>query len=291
MTPAEPPPLVSIGLPVFNEAAHLESALLSLRAQTYAYLEIVVCDNASTDATVEICSRHAAEDPRVRVEIAERNLGSTANFRRALELARGEYFMWASGHDLWSPGLVAECVELLQAHPAACLAYGSADWVGPDGEVIDRESGWTDTRGLTPLARFFTVLWGNMHPVLGLMRTAQIMAAPFPAIVGSDLVILTSMALRGDFLHATASRWSRRELRWETSHAQKVKRYASADFGAARTMLSRWFPLVELPLALVGVLARAPIGLLDRLLGIVALVPVLALRFRDGRRSRSTAGR
>ena len=285
MSPAPLPPLVSIGLPVYNEARHVDAALSALRAQDYPNLEIIVCDNASTDDTLAICRKHAADDPRIRIEAAASNLGVTGNFRRAFELAAGDYFMWASGHDLWSPGLVSECAGLLAAHPGACLAYASCDWIGPDGQRLDRESGWTDTRGMAPAARFFTVLWGNMHPVLGLMRSDQLRACgPLPAVVGGDLVLLADLSLRGDFLHAARSRWSRRELRTESSYSQKVQRYASASFGVTRSRLGRAFPLLALPWELVKRVARSPMGARDKVVMLAALAPSLVLRYVVGRR-------
>ncbi len=277
--------LVSIGLPVYNEARHLDAALAALRAQDYPELEIIICDNASTDETLAICRRHALEDPRVRVETASTNIGVTGNFRRAFELAKGQYFMWASGHDLWSSGLVGECVGLLREHPGACLAYASCDWIGPEGESLARESGWTDTRGLAPPARFFTVLWGNMHPVLGLMRSDQLRACgPLPAVVGGDLVLLADLSLRGDFLHAPRSRWYRRELRAEANYSQKVRRYASANFGVTRSRIGRAFPLLALPWELAKRVARARMRTLDKVVMLAALAPSLALRYLVGRR-------
>lgn len=282
---AQLPPLVSIGLPVYNEARHVDAALSALRAQDYPHIEIIICDNASTDDTLAICRRHAAEDPRIRVESAPTNLGVTGNFRRAFELAGGEYFMWASGHDLWSTGLVSECAELLATHPRACLAYASCDWIGPDGQLLARESGWTDTRGMAPAARFFTVLWGNMHPVLGLMRSEPLRACgPLPAIVGGDLVLLADLSLRGDFLHAARSRWSRRELRAEASYSAKVQRYASASFGVTRSRIGRAFPLLALPWELVKRVVRSRMGTLDKLAMLATLPPTLALRYLVGRR-------
>jgi glycosyltransferase involved in cell wall biosynthesis len=255
------PALVSIGLPVHNEASHVDAALTALRAQDYPRLEIIVCDNASTDATLAICQRHADADPRIRIESAPENIGATANFRRSFDLAQGEFFMWASGHDLWSPGLLTECVALLQDHHDACLAYASCDWIGPDGEPFARESGWYDTRGMVAAARFFTVLWGNMHPVLGVMRSSTLRdCGSVPALIGGDLVLLADLSLRGSFLHAVQSRWSR---------------------------LAKVFPLVKLPLELFKRVWRARIGALDKAVMLAALVPALALRYRVGRRGQS----
>lgn len=275
---------MSVGVPVYNEAKHIDSALTALRAQDYRNIEIIVCDNASTDETLAICRRHAESDPRIRIEASEKNRGATANFRHAFEVAHGNYFMWAAGHDLWSTDLISECVQLLQDNPTGCLAYASADWIDSDGQVLSKCSGWTDTRGLGPIARYFTVLWGNMHPVLGLMRTDQLRSCgPFPAFIGGDLVLLADLALRGDFLHARHSKWYRREVRDETNYRQKVRRYVSKDFGVTVSRVDRMFPLLALPWALMKLVARARLKLLDKIVMLAALLPSLALRYRVGR--------
>lgn len=275
-------------MPLFNEATHVDAALTALRAQDYPRFEIIVCDNASTDQTLAICRRHAADDPRIRIAVADANIGVTGNFRRAFELAQGEFFMWASGHDLWSPGLLTECVDLLREHPDACLAYASCDWIGPDGDAIGRESGWADTRGMAPAARFFTVLWGNMHPVLGLMRSDRLRASgPLPALVGGDLVLLADLALSGSFLHAASSRWSRRELRAEVDYRQKLQRYTSASFGVTGLRRAPVSPLLALPWELMKRVWRAPLGVLDRSVMLAALLPSLALRYLVGRRGQA----
>ena len=59
-------PRVSIGLPVYNGARYLRECLDSLVAQTYRDIEIVICDNASTDDTESICREFALSDARIR---------------------------------------------------------------------------------------------------------------------------------------------------------------------------------------------------------------------------------
>jgi glycosyltransferase involved in cell wall biosynthesis len=278
-------PLVSIGVPVYNEARFLDASLASLRRQDYPNLEIVVADNASSDGTLAICERHAAEDPRIRIERSAVNRGALANFHRALELAQGTYFMWAAGHDLWTPNLVSECVALLQTNDGACIAFGCSRWIGIEGELLPRTSGWSDTRGMAPIARFFTIFWGNMHPVLGLMRAAQLRACPpMPNITGGDLVLLSDLALRGDFVHATQATWSRREFRSETRYEDKLQRYASTSTGIARSRLQRMFPLLQLPIALMRVVVRSSLPRIDKLAVLIALVAAFPLRYRVGRR-------
>lgn len=285
MNAAAPPALVSIGLPIYNEERYIDEALRSLRAIDWPNLEIIVCDNASTDATGEIVQRHVAEDARLRYERSPTNIGVIANFRRAADLARGEYFLWAGGHDLWNVNFVRDCVALLETHPQASLAFGSSRWIDSRGEPFPRESGWSDTRGIAAAGRFFTVLWGNMHPIMGVMRLSRLRACrPLPNLVGGDLVLLSELALHGDFLHAPAAVWSRREIRDETHHDDKIRRYASAESGISRSLLSRIFPLLRLPLALCSVVLRSPLCTADKIATLATLVPSLALRYLVGRR-------
>lgn len=277
-------PLVSIGLPVYNEQRFIDTTLAALRAQDWPNLEIIVSDNASTDGTWEIVQRHAAQDPRLRCERATQNRGLTANFLHVQALARGDYFMWAGGHDLWSSNWVSECAHLLRAHPDASIAFGSSLWIGADGQTLEKPVGWSDTRGMAPAARLFTVLWGNMHPVMGLMRLERLRACrPMPNLAGGDLVLLSELALRGSFLHAPAALWSRRDVHAESGYADKIRRYASTESGISRSALAKLFPLLKLPFALVGVVLRAPLGPLQKAAVLAALAPSLVLRYLVGK--------
>lgn len=279
-------PLMTIGVPVFNEERFIDSALASLRNQDYANLEIVISDNASTDRTLEICRRHAAEDPRIRIETAPENRGAMANFQHALDMASGTYFMWGAGHDLWTSNVVSECINLLEANKRAALAFASSRWIGVANEPLAKASGWSDTRDLAPTARFFTTFWGNMHPVVGVIRTDHLRTCtPMRNMVGGDLVLLANLALRGGFLHATEACWSRREFRVERDYDDKLKRYASASTRIASSRFARMFPLFELPFALVKVVLKSAIPVVDKLLIVATLIPSLPLRYLVGRRS------
>lgn len=278
-------PLVTIGVPIYNEARFLDATLASLRAQDYPNLDILVSDNASTDDTAAICARHAAQDPRLRIQRLPANVGASANFQRVVEQAQGRYFMWAAGHDRWTPGLVSECVALLEAHADAQLAFPCSRWMDVEGNDYPRATGWTDTRGLPAVARLFTVFWGSMHPIMGVIRTDALRACgPMPNLVGGDLVLLSKLVLRGDFLHARNSEWVRREFRDERSYRDKVKRYSSATTGLARSRFARLFPLLELPVALARVVLRSELKTADKATTLLALFASFPVRYVVGRR-------
>ena len=85
-------PLVSIGMPVFNGDRYLEKALDSILEQTLDDFELVICDNASTDRTGEICRDYAARDRRIRYLRDDTNIGAHPNYNRTFAEARGRYF-------------------------------------------------------------------------------------------------------------------------------------------------------------------------------------------------------
>src|SRR5215468_7744124 len=113
------PPLVSIGIPVYNGARFIRQALDHLLAQTYTHLELVICDNASTDNTSAICQAYAARDARVRYYRNPTNVGVINNYRLAVARSTGTYFMWSAADDRKPPTVVETCVRALQTQPTA----------------------------------------------------------------------------------------------------------------------------------------------------------------------------
>lgn len=94
-------PKISIGMPVYNGVKYIREALDSLLAQTFTDFELIISDNASTDATQSICEEYARRDPRIRYVRQAENKGALANFQFVLDQSRGEFFMWAAADDLW----------------------------------------------------------------------------------------------------------------------------------------------------------------------------------------------
>src|SRR5438309_145647 len=106
-------PLVTIGMPLFNAADGLDRSLGLIRNQTYQNLEIILSDNASTDATPEICQTAAREDARIRYVRHDNNIGPIANFNSILGLKNGEFFSWAAHDDEKSPEFVEATLEAM----------------------------------------------------------------------------------------------------------------------------------------------------------------------------------
>lgn len=95
-------PKVSIGLPVYNGENYLREALDSLLGQTFRDFELIISDNASTDATREIVLEYQQRDSRIRYIRQESNVEASKNFLLVLAMAETELFMWASHDDIWA---------------------------------------------------------------------------------------------------------------------------------------------------------------------------------------------
>lgn len=276
---------MSIGLPVYNEVTYIEETLKSLLALSYPNIEIIISDNASADGTFDLCQKLCREVENVALHRFSENKGATANFQYVLGQAKGKYFMWASGHDLWAPNLIDSYVRALEDNPDANIAFSSAVWIDQFGKSIDKISGWSDTRGMGAMSRFFTILWGNMHPLLGLIRRASLNDInKIGSFIGADLALLADLSLKGEFLYVTETKWFRREFRKELDHSEKMERYRREGFIIRGGVFSWIFPMFGLPMSLIGIAIRSnlPIGLKFWML--TGLVFSLPARYIAGKR-------
>lgn len=127
---------ISVGVPVYNGAAYIQKALDSLLSQTYTDFELIISDNASTDATESICRGYAEQDVRIKYYRQSENLGAVANFQYVLNKACGKYFMWAACDDIWSNDWIEGMLETLQK-TGATMAFGKVVHIDSKGAHLD----------------------------------------------------------------------------------------------------------------------------------------------------------
>ncbi|HYC29606.1 MAG TPA: glycosyltransferase family 2 protein [Chitinophagaceae bacterium] len=107
-------PLISVVMCTFNGEKYLVQQLDSILAQDYTPLELIICDDVSTDGTVSILQQYAARDNRIKVYVNERNLGYNRNFEQAIRLASADWIAIADQDDIWLPGKLTslyQCIE------------------------------------------------------------------------------------------------------------------------------------------------------------------------------------
>ncbi len=204
-------PKFTIGIPTFNRATLLAESLRCAVNQSCGDLEIIVCDNASTDRTPEVVDVFG---PRVRYFRNEANLGATANFFRLVELASGKYFSWLQDDDCIFGSFAERATTCLDRFPQATVyctyaavapntQYASKSWLYGPPVALDWAGAAPRLFGgdlIAPLSLFVSVA---IPPVVA-FRTDALRAA----IARSDQsiplfmerTILADVALQGEAL-------------------------------------------------------------------------------------------
>lgn len=116
-------PLVSIAIPTYNRLDYLKECLRSVLAQSYEPIQVVVCDNASTDGTAEYLRQLG--DPRVRHVRHETLIPALENWNSWTKAATGEFATFLPDDDKLEPRFVEKCVrEFLDAADTVLVKTG-----------------------------------------------------------------------------------------------------------------------------------------------------------------------
>jgi GT2 family glycosyltransferase len=133
-------PAVSVIMPVFNQESWIGAAIDSVLDQDLPDWELIIVDDASTDASVSIAQSYAARDPaRIRLlrHPHSARLGAAASRNAAISEARGRYIAFLDADDLFCTGKLGEEVRLLDSMPEVAMLYGPAVWRWQDGRRKD----------------------------------------------------------------------------------------------------------------------------------------------------------
>lgn len=194
------PRLLSIGLPVYNGEKYLQRALNSILAQDYDDIEFVISDNASSDATPDICREFAARDHRVRWERQTENKGACWNFNRVFQRAHGEFFMWAAHDDIWAASFASECIAVLEADPTVAIAHAVSVAQKADGTVVSRLQGRLyENLSHSPRERWGQALkhWELHSAICGVMRRElALQTRGMLPVLSADLIFGRNVAAR-----------------------------------------------------------------------------------------------
>jgi glycosyltransferase involved in cell wall biosynthesis len=197
---------VSIGMPVFNGQNYIADAIESVLAQTFTSFELVIADNASTDATESICRAYAARDFRIRYHRSAYNRGAACNYELVYRLSSPTaYFKWLAHDDRIAPTFLAKAVAALDADPAAVLCGSLVQVIDDKGEEIriydsDLRAARESER---PSERFAVCILRshrNSENFSLIRRSALERVEQMGPYYNSDKVIIAELALLGRFL-------------------------------------------------------------------------------------------
>jgi glycosyltransferase involved in cell wall biosynthesis len=129
-------PLISVLLPFYNAGSDFKTALQSILNQTYTNWELLLCDDASTDDSLEVA--RSIRDERVIVWSSGKNKGLAPRLNECIDRARGEFIARMDSDDVSYPERFRTQVDFLLAHPEIDLVGCNMLICGEDGTPLGK---------------------------------------------------------------------------------------------------------------------------------------------------------
>lgn len=126
-------PLVSVLMPVYNGGKYLEEAIESILSQTYTNLELIICNDASTDDSKDIILKF--DDARICYIENETNQGIVVTRNRLFSVARGKYFSIMDCDDVALPEKIKLQIDFMEYHPECGICGTWAQKINDKNEV------------------------------------------------------------------------------------------------------------------------------------------------------------
>lgn len=219
-------PKISIGIPIYFGEIYLEDTLNNILEQSFVDFEIIISDNNPGGAPEKVAELFASENKHIRYIKHAKNKGALANWNSLIEHAKGEYFIYAGGHDLWSEGFLEGLYNTLLDNKDAVVAYAPSYWMEDPLENSKISTGYFDTSGNQLIQRFNTVFWGVEEGLYGLIRLDAIRKTRLQAqIIGSGAVWLSELSFFGQFVVTQGICRYRRKNRSSENRHERLKRY------------------------------------------------------------------
>ncbi len=138
---------VSVIIPMYNAEPYMKDAVLCVLNQTYGEYELLIINDGSTDASMDICQRFA--DPRIRI-LTQRNRGLAGARNAGIRHARGRYLAFLDADDLWDREKLERHVEHLNKNPDVGISYSQSVLMDDDGNPMGMKQK-PKLKGVTPV--------------------------------------------------------------------------------------------------------------------------------------------
>lgn len=226
---------ITIMIPTFNQAAFISAAIDSALAQTYSNLEIIIGDDASTDATPAIVAK--TNDSRIKYVRNNSNLGRSANYRNLLyKHATGDYVVNLDGDDYYTdPDFILEAVELIKDEKNVVIVAARVVIKTINSEYVSGIPAHENVTGMQILRKLPDFNYFFMHMAV-LYSRKQAMEASFyrSSAISSDWESLYRLSLLGTvkYLNRKVGVWRIHEMN-ETGTINPVKQLENLEIWPA----------------------------------------------------------
>jgi glycosyltransferase involved in cell wall biosynthesis len=235
-------PRVSVAIVLSDALENVERAVRSALDQSFANLEILLCDGAVSQENAGFCERMAALDPRVRIVRENRRLGFVDTCVLGWRAARGDYFLWLDGQSWIAPHYVEQGIGFLDGNAGHVLVYGTVARRTEAGEEV--LSAPLSVSYEDP-ARRIELLMTNMtggEGWYGIHRRQALGAPPLHNGLGYYYGWLLSVAWRGKIAALPEMILHRDRLLDEADASDEVARLGVGNFQAT----DRWLTVAAL---------------------------------------------
>lgn len=193
-------PRLSIGLPVYNGEKYLAEAIHSILGQTLSDFELIICDNASTDNTQDICQAYSERDGRIRYFRNQENIGAMQNWYRTFQLSSGEYFLGAAHDDVFHPDFAEQCLSVLDQSPEVVVCFTKTKIIDEHGNFVRNFEGEADLTSNRSYVRLYNALSTDLLCIqlLGVIRSGAFRRTrEYSGYYGCDRNVLAELSLLG----------------------------------------------------------------------------------------------
>ena len=128
------PPVVTVGIPVYNAERFIHKAIRSVLNQTFVDFEVIITDDGSTDHTLQMLNSFS--DPRITIVRNSANRGLSYNLNLQVSMAHGKYFCRMDADDIMMPYRLQRQVDFLENNPDVDMVSGNAVVIDDDDNII-----------------------------------------------------------------------------------------------------------------------------------------------------------
>ena len=187
MSDANPIPVASVILPVYNGEEHLEESVNSVLSQEWEDLELILVEDGSTDSSWKIIEDFASKDPRVVPIRLAVNSGHAVASNTAIEAARGQFLARQDQDDIWLPARLGRSIEVLRQQPDVGFVSTSYYRLLPTGERLRRDPPRSHTSLRCALTFGNAICHAATTMRKSLRSTGELHYAPLPGPQDYDL--------------------------------------------------------------------------------------------------------
>ena len=191
--------LISVGIPIYNRIEGFERALKSLLVQSYSNLEILLSNDCSPNAEIDLLAKkYAVKDSRIKYFYQSKPLKTVGNFSFLKNNAKGKYFMWLADDDWIDENYIENCVNFLENNADYSLACGVCCYHENEELIINSNTNISieQKRYWLRLYTYFRKVTLNGY-FYGLIRTDYIKDFALSNNLGFDWNIVGYICFRG----------------------------------------------------------------------------------------------